>query len=78
MPTVLYVNGYRFFFWMNEHEPIHIHVEKGKCHARVVLVPDIVLSYNHGFKRNEMRTIMDIIICNYEKIIQSWHHAFNK
>ena len=28
MPTVLYINGFRFFFYMNEHEPIHIHVEK--------------------------------------------------
>jgi hypothetical protein len=63
---------------MNEHEPIHIHVEKGKCNARIVLFPTIVVSYNHGFKRNEMRTILDIIICNYEKIIQAWHNAFDK
>ncbi|WP_353717815.1 DUF4160 domain-containing protein [Dyadobacter sp. 676] len=78
MPTVLYINGFRFFFWMNEREPIRIHVEKGKRNARVVLVPEIVVSYNHGFKKNEMRVILDIIVCNYEKIIQNWHDAFNK
>lgn len=78
MPTVLYINGFRFFFWMNEHEPIHIHVEKGKCNARVVLVPEIEISYNYGFKRKELRSIIDIIICNYGKIIQAWHNAFDK
>ncbi|WP_291196510.1 DUF4160 domain-containing protein [Dyadobacter sp.] len=63
---------------MNEHEPIHIHVEKGKCNARIVLVPEIEVSYNHGFKKNEMRVIKDIIVCNYEKIIQAWHNSFDK
>jgi len=29
MPTVLVVDGFRFFFWSNEGtEPPHIHVEK--------------------------------------------------
>jgi len=51
MPTVLYINGFRFFFYLNEHEPIHIHVEKANCEARIVLVPEIVISYNRGFKK---------------------------
>lgn len=29
MPTILTTNGFRFFFYSNEHLPIHIHVEKG-------------------------------------------------
>lgn len=29
MPTVLFVNGFRFFFYSNENnEPVHIHVLK--------------------------------------------------
>ncbi|WP_339864042.1 DUF4160 domain-containing protein [uncultured Algoriphagus sp.] len=28
MPTVLRENGYRFFFYSNEHLPKHTHVEK--------------------------------------------------
>jgi hypothetical protein len=35
MPTVLVVEGFRFFFFSNEgFEPAHIHVEKGdgSCH----------------------------------------------
>jgi hypothetical protein len=34
MPTVLVVDGFRFFFFSNEgFEPPHIHVEKGDSHA---------------------------------------------
>ena len=30
MPTVLYIRGWRFFFYSDEgNEPIHIHVQKG-------------------------------------------------
>ena len=28
MPTVLRTNGYRFFFYINDHGPPHIHVDK--------------------------------------------------
>ncbi|MGN7888897.1 DUF4160 domain-containing protein [Dyadobacter endophyticus] len=78
MPTVLYINGFRFFFYLNEHEPIHIHVEKANCEARIVLVPEIVISYNRGFKKKELRSIIDIVVCNYGKIIQAWQDTFNK
>ena len=35
MPTVLTVQGFRFFFWSNESdEPIHVHVEKGGAEGK--------------------------------------------
>jgi hypothetical protein len=34
MPTVVYINGMRFFFYSNEHLPKHIHVEKGESTAK--------------------------------------------
>ena len=31
MPTILYIDGWRFFFYANErNEPIHIHVQKAE------------------------------------------------
>ena len=35
MPTVLKIDGFRFFFFSDEHEPIHIHIEKADCYARI-------------------------------------------
>ncbi len=37
MPTVLRVDGYRFFFFSDEHLPTHIHIEKGDRYARIEL-----------------------------------------
>lgn len=78
MPTVLFLYGYRFYFFMNEHDPIHIHISRGKNEARVVLIPEIQLSYNRGFKKNELRQIIDLIIENYETIVQAWNNTFSE
>jgi hypothetical protein len=37
MPTALKIEGYRFFFFSNEHLPSHIHIEKGDGYAKVEL-----------------------------------------
>jgi hypothetical protein len=41
MPTVLYIKGWRFFFYSNEgNEPIHIHVQKGEKECKYWLDVD--------------------------------------
>ena len=30
MPTIIIIDGFRFFFYSNEHLPKHIHIEKGE------------------------------------------------
>lgn len=37
MPTILFVNGYRFF--SNDHEPKHVHIEKDGKTAKFNLEP---------------------------------------
>lgn len=40
MPTVLTVEGFRFFFYSNENdEPPHVHVEKAEGTAKIWLSP---------------------------------------
>ena len=39
MPTILRVKGYRFFFYINDHSPAHIYIEKGEGTAKFSLVP---------------------------------------
>ena len=42
MPTVLYVKGWRFFFYSDEgNEPIHIHVQKGDSESKYWLDIDL-------------------------------------
>ena len=78
MPTVLRTNGFRFFFYMNEHLPIHVHVSKGGAKARVTLVPDINIDSSNGFKANEIKQYLRIIIDNYNQIINSWNDTFHQ
>lgn len=77
MPTILLVNGFRFYFYMNEHLPVHIHVSKGGSHAKFILVPEIELVYNMGFKVKEIREVIDILIDNFEFIVQKWYETFD-
>lgn len=77
MPTLFILLGFRFFFWSNDHEPIHVHVAKGDSEAKYN-VENIELLDNFGFKRNELRMIEAIIEENKEIIIERWHEYFSK
>ena len=68
MPTLFYLFGYRFFFWSNDHEPIHVHVSKGNSEAKFNVI-DVELIDNYGFKKNELRLIESLIEENKEVII---------
>ncbi len=77
MPTLFYLFGYRFFFWSNEHEPIHVHISKGEAEAKYnIYGPELI--YNHGFKKNELRMIESIIEENSGIIVQRWNEIFKK
>jgi hypothetical protein len=38
MPTLLLQDGFKFFFYANEHEPKHVHVMKGGDFAKIEIV----------------------------------------
>jgi hypothetical protein len=78
MPTVLFIRGYRFFFYLNEHEPIHIHVVKADCEARFVLVPEVDMTYCRGFKKSEVRDIVNLISEHYATLISAWRTTFGQ
>ncbi len=76
MPTVFTLLGYRFWFYANDHTPIHIHVMKGGAQAKYDLFP-VTLVYNKGFKSSELKMIESIIEENEEVIAQHWNTFFN-
>lgn len=44
MPTLLVQEGFKFFFYANEHLPMHIHVSKGNGFAKIDLEPLRIVS----------------------------------
>lgn len=77
MPTLFILFGYRFFFWSNEHEPIHVHVNKGESEAKYN-VETLELVENYGFKKNELKMIESILEENKEVIISHWKDYFKR
>jgi len=77
MPTVLRVEGFRFFFFSDEHLPKHIHIEKGDGYARIELATlKVTDSYNLNSK--ELKKLLKIVDKNYIELQRSWDDYFNK
>lgn len=77
MPTLFIIFGFRFFFWSNEHEPIHVHVSRGDSEVKYN-VENLELIENFGFKKNELKIIESILEENKEIIAERWKEYFKK
>ena len=78
MPTVLRRSGYRFhFYFADEFEPPHIHVEKAGRACKFWLQP-VALSRNEGFKQHELNQICRIIEESQEFLIGQWRARFGR
>jgi len=42
MPTLLLLNGFKFFFYANDHPPTHVHVLRGERWAKIELSTFVV------------------------------------
>lgn len=78
MPTIFIFLGFRFSFYANDHEPIHVHVTKGSASAKFDVLPAVKLIRKSGFKKPELKIIEEIIEENVEIIIARWVAFFNK
>ena len=76
MPTIYTENGYRFFFYSNDHLPIHIHVEKSGKTAKFLLDP-IELKSSRKFTASELREIRIIINSKVKYFKEKWDEYFN-
>ena len=76
MPTVLQISGYRFFFYINDHLPKHIHVEKDRKTAKFNLTP-IELIKSKKFNSAELKQIRNLVELYYEILIEKWDEHFN-
>ncbi|MBI5857050.1 MAG: DUF4160 domain-containing protein [Sphingobacteriales bacterium] len=79
MPTVLFLNGFRFFFYSNENnEPAHIHVRKGKGEGKIWLEPAIQIAWMLGFTKQEENSVWQITTDNIQLFKDKWHEYFGK
>jgi len=80
MPTVLYIKGWRLFFYSNErNEPIHIHAQKGDKECKYWLDVDdyaIRSAYTYNMNNKDSLEIKKIILQNFDDIVQTWNTHF--
>jgi hypothetical protein len=77
MPTVLYVFGLRFYFYADEHTPVHVHLESSDGKAKIELDPEIKFVENQGVKPKDIKRAMDLAVEYREEFIQKWNEFHN-
>jgi len=70
VPTVFTKDGYRFFFYSNDHTPIHVHVRRGDGEAVFEVEGEVVLRESVGLKTKELSKAEDLASEHKELIIQ--------
>ena len=76
MPTVAIIKGFRFFFYSNDHYPVHIHIEKDNKTAKYNLQP-VELLRSKGFNASELKSIGKLVENNLEFLKRKWYEYFN-
>ena len=76
MPTILYIRGWRLFFYANERsEPPHIHARKGDVECKYWLSStdfDIEEVYAYNASPADRRAIRKIIFENFDYILNEY------
>lgn len=77
MPTILKIEGFRFFFFSNEgQEPPHVHVEKGDAYAKIWLDP-VRVAHTEGLTRAEMRRMRELTSQHETSFLEAWNEHFH-
>ena len=76
MPTVLRLEGFRFFFWSNErNEPAHIHVRRDDDEAKFWLAP-VRLAWNDDFNATTLNRLHRLVRENETFFLEKWNEYF--
>lgn len=80
MPELIRIFGLRFFFYSDDHTPLHVHVAKGKgpagVRAKFTLFP-VELVSNNGLSPSELKIAREVIEENKDLFAQRWNDFFN-
>ncbi|MDR1779796.1 MAG: DUF4160 domain-containing protein [Tannerella sp.] len=76
MPTLFIVFGLRFYFYSEEHLPIHVHVQKGRGKAKFKIDPEVEFVESKGLKVQEISLAKSIVEENKELIMAQWRKHF--
>jgi hypothetical protein len=73
VPTVFTQEGFRFFFYSNDHVPVHVHVRKGGGEAVFEVVGGVELRESVGLKVKELKRAQELAEERRDAILAAWH-----
>ena len=82
MPTIFIFFGFRFLFYSNDHEPIHVHIAKGKPEKNATKIwitkslHCVVCNNNSKIPSHVLNNILEIIENRAFEIVAKWQERF--
>lgn len=73
MPQVFEKDGFKFFFYSNDHRPIHVHVRKGDGEAIFNVEGTVELRESYGMKVRELARAEELAEENRSIILEKWN-----
>jgi hypothetical protein len=73
MPKVFEKDGYTFFFYSNEHRPIHVHVRRDGGEAVFNVEESVELRESQNMKVSELSKAQRLAEQNRQLILEKWH-----
>lgn len=77
MPTILFLFGLRFFFYSDEHVPMHVHVRNSDGKAKIDILKAEVVE-NNGLKPVDLRKAVDAVRQYREEFTKAWIEYFDE
>lgn len=78
MPKIFEKDGYKFFFYSNEHEPIHVHVRYGGGEAVFQIDDCVELIQSHHLKLNQLKKAQKLAEEHRQLIIDKWYEYLKR
>ena len=77
MPTIFKIDGYRFFFFSDEHTPVHIHIEKADSYARIE-IDSLKVTDSYNLNSKELKKLLSLVKENKSKLQGAWNDYFKQ
>ena len=77
MPTIFKIDGYRFFFFSDEHTPEHIHIEKADSYARIE-IKNLKVTDSYNLNSKELKKLLKLVSANKTKLQGAWDDYFKQ
>ena len=77
MPKIFEKDGFKFFFYSNEHEPIHVHVWLAGGEAIFLVTgDDVELRESFNMKVGDLSRARQMVVDNRVLIQEKWYEFF--